>query len=736
MSTKKGTAPKVVRSDASTLHVDFEKVTDTLICARNAGVIINFMTKAKILDNFGYDGKRCAHIAVKSPEEQTRLRILRAYDAPQARDNTVIEFVYRPVIEKASSLKNWPIVKCFTKGGAPGVFELNFLNDPVYGMEGVLDENNPDIPKPVALELRANSQVSKGTYSIDIVDGDGRKNNVVTGAPQTAWTRFIMHRHKGMVDLFAGTPDEEKFIGTFRDIRPDGELYSMTIGNPEEPKVRGCGYWDCFRVGRPLKKTGKLSPPEERIKHVGEFVPQPPRRLKLGKEKHLFIDDWSVAETRNIQFRFHRPEKHPKNPLIICDKAWEMSLIICQAVERMKDGKLRMWYYSGDAQPENRKRSYGCIAMSKDGINWEKPSLGIHEHNGSKKNNISCPDAAIGVITDADDPRPDFRYVGKMRHQGTQGASSPDGIHWTNRGVIIPQSLDASSTHWDPVRKKYVASIKLGYKNRRYRGYAESDDFLNWTDTYLMSDIDELDVKGDNVYSMSMFRYESLYLGLCKIYHVRTSDTCDVHLTVSHNCMHWERPFRAIGGPKFDTKENDVISYPDPHTQPFIPTGPPGSWEYGNSDQAYTAPVRDGNRLLFYYTGRPVNHSGKHPDNCPRYKGKGGSIGLATLRLDGFVSANADASGGFIITKPITLDGNSLYVNANAAKGHLKVEILDSRMKPLPGFELSNARAIKSDKVRLKCQWKNIKNIPDLAGKTVRLKFHLDSARLFAFWSE
>ena len=136
-----------------------------------------------------------------------------SYDAPEARGNTVLEFVYRPVIEKAANLKNWPIVKCFTKGGAPGVFELKFLNDPVYGMEGVLDENNPDIPKPVALELHANSQVSKGTYSIDVVDGGGRKKSVVTGLPQAAWTRFIMHRHGGMVDLFVGTPDDEKFVG-------------------------------------------------------------------------------------------------------------------------------------------------------------------------------------------------------------------------------------------------------------------------------------------------------------------------------------------------------------------------------------------------------------------------------------------------------------------------------------------------------------------------------------------
>ena len=60
-----GNAP---RSDASTLHVDFEKVTDTLVMARNAGVFLDPWTRdsrsrIRILDSFGFQGRRCAHIA-------------------------------------------------------------------------------------------------------------------------------------------------------------------------------------------------------------------------------------------------------------------------------------------------------------------------------------------------------------------------------------------------------------------------------------------------------------------------------------------------------------------------------------------------------------------------------------------------------------------------------------------------------------------------------------------------
>ena len=55
-STGAGNAP---RADASTLHVDFEKVTDTLVMARNGGVFLDPWTRdprswIRILDSFGF----------------------------------------------------------------------------------------------------------------------------------------------------------------------------------------------------------------------------------------------------------------------------------------------------------------------------------------------------------------------------------------------------------------------------------------------------------------------------------------------------------------------------------------------------------------------------------------------------------------------------------------------------------------------------------------------------------
>ena len=497
-------------------------------------------------------------------------------------------------------------------------------------------------------------------------------------------------------------------------------------------------------LGQSARCFGKVAPPEPKIKHVGLDVPTPPACLTLGREKHLLIDDWSITETRNVHRIFHRPVKHRNNPLIVADKPWEpLALFLAGGVERQTSGSYRMWYCSADPQPGNRKNIHTCLATSDDGIKWRKPALDLNQYKDAKRTNIVIKGAGISwVFGNPDEPRRDFRYLAKIRHHGTQGWTSADGLHWTNQGVIITQGADATTCQWDPVRRKYIASLKFGYKGRRFRGYAESDDFLNWTDTYLMADVDHLDIEGDHIYQMPMFRYESLYLGMCKIYHIGTSDTCDIQLAVSHNCLHWERPYRAIDVPKFVTRATrgeekiiEYIQYDDPHTQPFIPSGPLGSWDYGNNDCPATAPVRHGDELLFYYSGRYQSHSARSPVKKD-WKGAYSNIGLATLRLDGFVSAQADAQGGYVLTKPLRLKGDNLFVNTNAAGGKLRVEVLDQRAKPIKGFGLDQARTIRSDKVKAKCSWKNRNGIASLAGKIVRLKFHLTDAALYAFWCQ
>ena len=62
-----------------------------------------------------------------------------------------------------------------------------------------------------------------------------------------------------------------------------------------------------------------------------------------------------------------------------------------------------------------------------------------------------------------------------------------------------------------------------------------------------------------------------------------------------------------------------------------------------------------------------------------------GALCLAKLRLDGFVSLDAEGEGT-VVTERFTLNGADLYVNADVPHGELRAEILDAEtMQPLSG---------------------------------------------------
>jgi hypothetical protein len=112
------------------------------------------------------------------------------------------------------------------------------------------------------------------------------------------------------------------------------------------------------------------------------------------------------------------------------------------------------------------------------------------------------------------------------------------------------------------------------------------------------------------------------------------------------------------------------------------------------------------------------------------------NIGLATLRIDGFVSLQDHFGGGTVLTKPLIFQGNKLHLNVNCRHGAIRVELLDGDGTTIPGYSFDDCLPIQADRIDLPVRWSNGSMLPDLAGKSVRLKFHLQNAKLFSFWIE
>ena len=110
------------------------------------------------------------------------------------------------------------------------------------------------------------------------------------------------------------------------------------------------------------------------------------------------------------------------------------------------------------------------------------------------------------------------------------------------------------------------------------------------------------------------------------------------------------------------------------------------------------------------------------------------STGLAKLRRDGFVSMAAGKKEAELTTGKLSFDGEYLFINADV-KGKLYVEVLDEAGNPIEGYTKKEAIPFqKSNKTMEQLRWKNNKDLSQLKGQPIRLKFYMTNGDLYSFW--
>lgn len=681
------------RSDGRILHVNFENYVDGVVQPLNAGVRWlgdPFSNRdegvVEITSAYGFTGQRCAHIASGRPDQIARIRLQKRFDAPCVNVETVFECMFRAV-----------------HGQPVDIDDLTLWRTASSDREGV------------GLTLLANGSAEEGTYRVDVRYRDRltgevvRRDGVVDGIEQCEWIQIIQHRKKneGVVELWLGMPGQTRRVGSFGDLSRDRHLFTIEIGDTSTKTCTGSGFWDDIRVGGLLSQSGSLAPSEPPLLDVGKEAPVLGLPIVVTGERQLFVDDAIVESTVGLQRNLHPVEKHPANPLIVPDRPWEgQSVLLYGAVIYDPDvDRFRAWYLAWGKHIG--QSSFICYAESKDGLQWEKPNLGLHPFDGSDETNIVIPNVTSNttVLYDPRDPNPSHRYKAVIRGGGTRGYVSPDGIHWRDCGAIMDQAYDSTTVHWDPRGEKWMASVKIFRDGKRARGYAESMNFFDWSDTYFMATIDDRDAEGDQMYAMVVFHYETVYLGLLRLFHTATNKI-DIELASSRNAKRWDRPLR----------------------ERFIPTDPrKGRWDYGNNAPSTAPPVRVGDELWFYYSGRSTLH-----DEVPNT----GAIGLGTLRRDGFISMDAGAESGLLTTKPVRLEGETLYLNADATDGEIRVELLDGTGNAVEPFTRENCQPLQGDSLRHAVRWRCDPETAISPDGTLRIRFHIKNAELYAFWTE
>src|SRR5688500_859626 len=456
----------------------------------------------------------------------------------------------------------------------------------------------------------------------------------------------------------------------------------------------------------------------------------PDAPIDIGSRLELFVDRYLIDRTDHVELKLREPIQQPmaKSPLPLR----HMITII-------KDGDAyRAWYRDTDkAYPTplhtGHEAYHTRYAESTDGREWTFPKLGLFEVEGSTDNNAvmakNAPfgenfapflDARPGVNPKerykaiAGYPGPGNKSETGAPGKGLYGFVSPDGIHWSKTNEIIPyrkpwrHAMDSQNVgFWSEAEGQYVCYFRTWTEPDRLRSVSRSTskDFVTWTDPVEMKP----NLPGEHLYTTQThpyFRAPHIYIALPTRFVPGRQPT-------------------TTNGPLGETKEPNV-------TDICFMTSRAGSTRYDRLfPQAFIRPGLDEAK----WTNR-ANYAALNvvPVSSTQMMIHHRSGADYFLRIDGFVSATADATPGELVTKPLTFTGDKLTLNlSTAARGSAKVELQDAQGNPIPGFTLDNCTEIVGDKIALDVAWKGNPSLTSLVGKPLRLRFVMKECDLYSF---
>jgi len=467
------------------------------------------------------------------------------------------------------------------------------------------------------------------------------------------------------------------------------------------------------------------------------YLNTPPSLIPIDVGRQLFVDDFLIEGSTNLTRTFYQAQKYEGNPVLTAaatDGPGDWRQCRLQTGGAFYDPAERVFKIFYDAGWEGGL----ALATSTNLLNWVRPDLGMAGGNlllppGFKGEAGAGREKTVWLDLNATNSNE------RLKPMSTRFSTFPTGMYQTlqtsaDGHVWSPQvscayADDYNSFFYNPFRRVWVYSLKGTSKRTpggRCRYYAENRDFLagaDWTDKVYWTDADRLDEPdqaiGDaaQLYCHNAVAYESLMLGMFQIHLGPVNSIChagafpkttELKLGFSRDGFHWQRPDRRA----------------------FIAaTRREGDWDRGYLHSTAGVCLVMDDKLWFPYAG----FSGIAPDGTHGTV-FGASIGLATLRRDGFASMDAGGNPGTLTTRLITFKGKYLFVNLNAPQGELKVEVLDRNGNVIAPFSAANCVSLNGDKTKQRVTWQGADSLIAVSGQPVRLRFLLTNGSLYSFW--
>jgi hypothetical protein len=438
--------------------------------------------------------------------------------------------------------------------------------------------------------------------------------------------------------------------------------------------------------------------------------------IRLSPGPQLLLDEYLVERATGITRRVNCPVRNPQIPNPLVTGADDGCVAPYMTVIRdPQTGQFRMWYDIYKQEPVGYS-AIVAILQSADGIRWNRPHQLIEN---LPLFNASVLDEGQAFQNPAERYKISWWIGNSLRF-----FVSPDGVTWSASAQEtnlrrVPGALvnvgDIHNISWDPVRGRYMATFgnyatgPTWSGNRRVAVQGTSADLKNWSaPDYVITPDDSKEPGQTQFYMMSGYVYRGdLIVGLVKVLHDdwKASGTPDGAFGVGYTTLAWSRD-----GTHW-TRD----------TTPFFEGDPtPDAWDHAVAWMDCQVSV--GDKTYIYYGGYKYGHK-MDPKN-------GRSIGMVEMERDRYVSRDAGAEGGTLLTPLIVTKADGITLNANV-DGELKVRVLNQDRKPLPGFDWPDCTAVCGDSLSHPALWKG--DFSTLKGVPIRLEFSLVDGQLYGF---
>ena len=295
---------------------------------------------------------------------------------------------------------------------------------------------------------------------------------------------------------------------------------------------------------------------------------------------------------------------------------------------------------------------------------------------------------------------------------------------------LLTRAAGMESIHYDDKRPRTNSFFPPHFPhdparmNKRRIYLSESADLIHWSRPQcILAPDDQEDNLDDSYYGMTQFKMGEMYVGFLNVLH-EVPNTLDVRLVYSRDGWRWHQLNQW---------------------QPWLATSADGWDKY--MVNANAAPIAVGDEMFVFYGGASCHHDwwiigkkegldlkeGPHLPEVHSLDKVQYGLGLAKMRLDGFVSIDAGAvREGVLVTNMLRTDRRQLVINgACSAGGYIKVEVTDEQENVLDGCSLQQCNAFTGDSTKHVVTWKDRPDIPH--NGTLRLRFFMRNASLYSF---